>query len=269
MQIPRTSVIPGATVTIKMPSSEPQAIESSVSPALAFDDELVALCLTLEKWRKDRKATLAADPDYVPSFNWKPACWAVVLYALHWLSMLFFKWHFKTVEEWDSFGTGYLGAAVVTAAFAILFFLRSFGATSRNYWREMRRFIFEKDNYPFSALHNGLKIDIQSRNILTNYSNKALVATFERIGLEEADLKERLSTLVGSPTLLVLIGLATSTWTYWRNLNGQGAAVSIAVFAGSLLAFLIVIYGARLRFSLFELTHCRLLLSLEIAHRKG
>jgi hypothetical protein len=236
----------------------------------AFGDELTELCKVLEKWRAHRKALTEADSDDFPAFDRRAGWQSLIFYTLYGCGVLLWGWYISTPQ---AIGRGLVMFLLIImlisgAAGTLLLLIKAVGLGKAQFWRTLYRVVTMKDKYPFSNLTHGIKTDIESSSVLVPYATSLLVVLYERIGLEEADLRERINVVIGNPTILVFATLVTAIWTSWQGFRGAEGILSWLPLLLSIMAFALALYGARLRFSLFELAHCRLLLSLEIARRK-
>lgn len=96
-----------------------------------------------------------------------------------------------------------------------------------------------------------------------------ITAAHERIGGEESDLRDRITVLLGQPSVALLVGLLGGAWGSWKSYHNGGGFIETLLCVLSIGLFVFAIYGMRLRVSLLELARCREMLSLEIARRKA
>jgi hypothetical protein len=236
-----------------------------------FETQIVELCHVLEQWRAERKEALATDSNDFPRFEWKAGWQSLVFYVVYGLSSFLLVKYKNSHDSLSAISAIALALTVIISGVAgsLLLLFQAIGLGKAQFWRTLKRQITTKDTYPFSTLHYSIRIDLEASPRLRSYATNLLVVVHERLGLEEADLRERLITMAGNPTALAVLGLAAGVWTSWQNFYGHDGWASKALFGVSVMAFLLVLKAARWRVSLFELTHCRLLLSLEIARRKA
>jgi hypothetical protein len=249
--------------------SDPSDGPASSAPNPAdFEKELLELCHVLEQWRAERKAIEESEfKEFLP-LNWRAALYSACFFALCRLTVVAAK--FFKIPDYN------LGASLLALALlfsflgcALFFAVRAAGLGTAQFWRTIFEEFKNKDNYPFAPLLNGLRADFSAADRLRPFSTNTLIAAQERITLEETELGNRITSIVGSPALLATFGLFGVIWTAWKNLHAEMNPVTWLIFAGTILTFILAAYGAHLRLSLFELTRCRALLGLEIARRKA
>jgi hypothetical protein len=231
----------------------------------SFEGELLSLCHVLERWRAERKIALAAQDDF-PPFDWRAARMAAFFFVTYWLAV--FALPFARQSLWAQV-VAIVVMAISVAAGSVLFGLQATGIATTQFWRGLWRLVSTKDNYPFTSVLAALKIDFAATEKLQPFSTPVLRTARERFALEESDLKERITLIVGNPTLVAILGLLAAAWAPLQGLQTPLTKTTVALSIVSAVAFLITVYGARLRIALLELTHCRGLLSLEIARRKS
>lgn len=231
---------------------------------------MTALCLALEKWRAEQKQAERDSPDEPPPFDWRSA-----VYALAWdigLAILLFL--VRSVREpQTTTGTVWWfwviwGCATLAVAGGTLQLIRAFGMQTERFWRAHWREFRTSDNYPFTPLTRTLDADSKARSILEPFSTQVVQATYERLQIQESDLRERIASVLGSPSLLALFAVPAPIWAAWQTYKADRSTIPMLVLGASIFALIVLIFGLRLRVSLTELARCRLLLSLELAHRK-
>lgn len=244
-------------------SSTSILLQPHAEPANEFDVQMTALCSTLEHWRKETKASEA--PQSKSRFSWKAAVASVVCYVLAWSStFLIRKLDVQGDHNWLLL---IFVVALLLVGGAVFLVIRAFDFANPAYWKEVRD-LLKRDNYPFDPLTRCLREDLAALPRLSAFSTPLLSAGSERLAAEEADLRERIMSVLGSPTVSIVAGLIGSLTSGWQALvNGPGI-ISSFVFFSAMGLTLFSGYGMRLRILISELTRCRSLVALELARRK-
>jgi hypothetical protein len=240
---------------------------SAVVGQTDFDRSLVALCRLLEQWTAERQSVMAAAPDEFPPFNRKAAVHVLIFAALFGVGMaeqkMLMSWGFKTAQ---GFAALLMLIALIVGALLLVF--EATGVLTKRFWRALFS-TFKKDNYPFTQLVGFLTFDLSATEKLSPFSTDVLEAGEKRISIEESDLRERLSTGFGNPSLLVMLGLLAGLSSAWKSYYAEQSILNTAVFFGSIGALGLALQIMRMRVALFELGRCRGLVLLEIARRKA
>ncbi|HTB81464.1 MAG TPA: hypothetical protein VK717_11315 [Opitutaceae bacterium] len=249
-------------------SIEPDHSASAAHSPGDFEKELLALCGVLEQWRAEQKVIEKAKLNEFLPLNWRAALYSACFFALFRLTAAAVKF-FKIPDHNLGASLPVLTLLLFFLGCALLFAVRAAGFGTGQFWRTIFEELKNKDNYPFAPLLNGLRVDFSATDRLRPFSTHTLVAAQERISLEEATLGDQITSIVGSPNILAVLGLFGVIWAAWKDLSGQMNPLTWIIFAGTIIALILAAYGAHLRLSLFELTRCRALLSLEIARRNA
>lgn len=242
----------------------PQQASPANPSAKSFEDELISLCRVLEQWREEVRNDPTQNEPFVLN---RRAMWhSVILFASYGLAGLLFL-----LIDRSRYPSAYLiayltGIVAMVVGFSV-FFVQATALGSKRFWQETLQDFSKADNYPFEMLRGNLQADFAAIEKLSSCSKHALVTVQERLNLLESQLRERVTSVIGTPHLFFFAGLAAAAFTAWQSFHTQNSTATMVVFACSLLVFPFAIYGARLRLSLVELTRCRSLIALEIARR--
>ena len=233
-----------------------------------FARQALKLCQELERWRAEQKQLAQTSSDMFPVFERRAGIQALIFFITLMVSA---KGASYVLEAHNAVATLSLIFVITISAAAapILFVFQALGLGKIQFWRAM--FSWRKKgrrNYPFTPLIDGIQHDFEQRIWLQRFSTGVLKVVLDRIGQDEAELRERLNVFIGSPTAFVLFGIAGGVFTTWESYYRSPDSIGHAVlFYGSILTLLLGAYGFRLRVALLEFSSCRGLLSLEIAQR--
>lgn len=233
-----------------------------------FEAQLIALCLELETWRQESKDAADSEPNSLPPFERRA--------ALH--SLVFFVSFLVASYLWQIAQRSQSTAAILCVAVAliissvsapILFVFQAVGLAKAQFWRALLHIFSDpKTNFPFTPLMRRIEHDLNQQARLRCFSLHVLTTIEQRIVQDESELRERLSTFIGTPTIYVIFGVIAGSVTAWENYHAHPDSVSHSfLFWGSIGLLIIGLYGFRLRISLIEFARCRALLSLEISRR--
>ncbi len=241
-------------------------IAPSVSKVGRFADSLISLCKVLEVWRAEQNAIDRNKPDEFPEPNWKEIGYSIVFYSIGAASLLVRNW--VTSAHSATASICYLVSFAICGIAGIALALRGSGIAKRQFIAGIRSLFSKKENYPFTQLVQEITRDATAAQRLLPFTLEQLKHGLDRINVEETELRERITTLVGQPSLVVLAGLLASVWATWKSYHSGSGYFEIALVLVSIGAFAFAAYGFRLRVSLFELIRCRALLAFEIAARE-
>jgi hypothetical protein len=236
-----------------------------VSKAGRFTEDLIALCKVLEVWRTDQNAIDRNRPDEFPEPNWKQIGYSIIFYAIGAASLLVRSWVSSTHSTTASmiYSVSFITCELTGCALV----LRGSGIAKRQFISGIKSLFSKKENYPFTQLIQEIARDATAAQRLSLFTLEQLKHGLERINVEETELRERITTIVGQPSLVVLAGLLASVWATWKSYHSGSGYLEIALVLISIGAFAFAAYGFRLRVSLFDLIRCRALLAFEIAAR--
>jgi hypothetical protein len=231
-----------------------------------FEVQVTELTLKLESWRKAEQKFEAADPDEMPDPDWRVAGQALAFLVLGSLVVLA-QSSFKFVQGFATRGL-YMSLLVICGGAALVLVLHAMHMFERRYWRAFFSPFRSKDNYPFTPLIRRNERDFLAIRDLETFGDVVVSTVHERLGLLESELSQRLTLLGGGTAFPAIVGFATTIWSGFKSLQVERSIISIAALIGAILVMLLTGYAFRLRFSVFELTRCRMLLALEISRRR-
>jgi hypothetical protein len=246
------------TTTEPKPATTPLVDES-------FGNDVLRLLKCIEVWSDDERKELAAD-DKFPPFGTRAAIWSGVWFGVAQTCSWLMSWSGKANMYW-LFWLSVAGFFVGIGASLFLWLARAPGMGSTGFWIDMWSTFTTKSNYPFTPLRNCAERDLKSVSRLEGFSVNVLKAGRERIDLEEAELRERLNAIAGSPSFMLPITLLAAGWTAWKNFNEASNIFTILVLITTSLSFGLCLFAATHRALLIRLARSRALLALEIARR--
>jgi hypothetical protein len=242
---------------------------ASRAPA-TFETQIIALCRTLETWRQECRDAADSDPNDFPGFERKAALQALAFFVFFLVASS--VWPILQIHR-NTAALLFLTVALLISAVAapMLFVFQAIGLAKAQFWRALLRiFSGTRSNYPFTPLINCIEHDCTQRERLRSFRSSVLTAAQERMNHEESELRERLNSFVGTPTIFVVFGVIAGSITAWQNYHAHpDSAISGFLFFGSIGMLLMGVFGFRLRISLTELGRCRSLLAFELACRGG
>jgi hypothetical protein len=232
-----------------------------------FDLALRELCETLETWTIERKSKLRHSEDEQPPFDKKAASWGIAFLLLYGIGVI--AWHFLKGSPHVSAQIILLFGMLITGVIgSVRLFIVAPGFLTRRFWRSFFT-CFKNDNYPFTPLLRTLDNDMEAMPRLSKFTLNVLATVEQRLALEESDLRERLVSSIGNPSILVVVGVLAGVSSAWKSFQDETTTLSTIVFFLSVAVLGLAIYAVHLRISIVELTRCRTFVALEIARRKA
>jgi hypothetical protein len=236
----------------------------------SFDTDLAALAQDLQQWRAECAAE-PPSPDDFPPLDARALGQGSFFFAMDFIlgALAFPNGRPLMDDSWPWF---VIVTSTLVLAFGLGFFLgviKAHGLHERRFWRALRQSTGSADPFALTLMREMLDRDLKAARRLEVYALPVLIAAKERFSLTEETLRARVNLFFGNPSLLVLAGLLGATWSSWKDYWAHDGTVTFLLVAGSFGLFLLSLYGAKLNFSLPDLTRCRTLLTLEIARRSA
>lgn len=233
---------------------------------MTFEEQLISLCRILETWRAECKTEAANDWPEFRAPKWRTVGYSVIFYALGQVAIL----EQSRLRYLQGIPTlvFYMVILAICSGTCITLAFHACGLMDRRFWRAAKLIFKEKAHYPFTQLIRNIENDSAAAKKLLRFPDGILVAAHERMGAEETELRDRLTILLGQPSLTALASLLAGVWAGWRSFHHSNSSIEFFLCALSIGLFVLSVYGFQLRVALVELTHCRGMLALEIARRK-